>query len=566
MLCLHLLYLGSHLHAAVMLLIVKHTAEVMWVFAGTELLYKPLNPAPQEVVPGAETYPMRIAKPSQQEDTGPVTAAAAASEGVAAAERPQQTPEERAAAMAAAEKAVAPPASEDVSISVGVNLPQICPAPAPAGPVENGALENGHTVEHAEVSSPRALEVQDPTKNVAPAEPALAESAPALQNGPIDTAAPAANSAQPSQDTTVPSSAPEDPAAEQPGEASVPVVVTAEAATADAKPEAEAEAKHADSSAGADPESKKRSRPADEATAPEQALPEQAPPAEVAPAASEPAASEEEASRKKRKVVAAEEAPDAAVGMPAKEVPEEVSEQSAQAAEPKTQKKRKAASADLDAVQAAGAASTTPESQPSKSLSRRSLRSNHAVQDTAAAGEAVDSVSKPVPAAEANPGTGRAKAKPRRRVGAAELAALEQTDVMPTDSSRHDANGQQPASRRALRSQTSEPDQAATPRARQLASAKQPVSKRTLRSQSSMPRDGAFSREGSRAGTAAASPEEGGAPLGSGQPGPGSVPSSAAVQRLLSRSMSPRRRTRSNAQEHITAADIAAGGGCLPIP
>ena len=546
-----------------MLLAAKYSPKNILVFAGTELLYKPLNPAPQEIVPGAETYPMRIAKPSQQENKGAATAAAAdeaeaASEGVAGAERPQQTPEERAAAMAAAEKAVAPLASEDASMPAGADLPQICPAPAQARPVENGVLDNGTIAEHAEVSSPRALDELESIKEVAQAEPAPAESAPALQNGPVDTVVPETDSAQPLQDVTVPSSAPENPAAGQPDEAGVPIVVAAEADTAEAKPEVEAE--RAASSAGADLESRKRSRPADDA-APEQAPPEQAPAAEEAPAASEPAACDEEASRKKRKVVAAvEKVPDVAEGVSAQEVPE----QSAQAAEPKMQKKRKAASADLDAVQAAGTASTTPESQPSKSLSRRSLRSNHALQDTAAAGGALDSVSKPAPAAEAKPETAnaKAKAKPRRRGAAAELAALGQADVMPTDSPRH-SNGQQPASRRALRSQTLEPDQAATPRAGQLASARQPASKRALRSQSSMPKDGVLSREGSRAGTAAASPEEGGMPLGSGQPGPGSLPGSAAVQRLLRRSMSPRRRTRSNAQEHLAAADAAAGGGCL---
>ena len=462
--------------------------------------------------------------------------------------------------MAAAERAVAPLASEDVAVPVGLDLPQICPAPAQGAPAENGALENGHTAEHAEISSPRALDELESTKEVAPAEPAPAESAPALQNGPVDNVATAADSAQPVQDATVPSSAPEDAAAGQPDEAGVPIVVAAEADTAEAKPEAEAE--HVESSVGPEANSKKRSRPADEPAAPEQAPPEQAAAEAEGNASPEAAASEGEASRKKRKVAAAAEGAPAA----AEEAPPavSVSEQSAPAAEPKMQRKRKAASTDLDAVQAAGKASTTPESQPSKSLSRRSLRSSHAVQeDTAAAGEAVDSVSKPVPAAEADPGPAKAKAKPRRRGAAAELAALGQADVMPADSPRHASSAQQPASRRALRSQTAEPDQAATPRAEQPVPSKQPASKRALRSQGSMPRDGMLSREGSRAGTAAASPNEGGALLGSGQPGPGSLPGSAAVQRLLRRSMSPRRRTRSNAQEHIGAADVAAGGGCL---
>lgn len=519
------------------------------VIAGTELLYKPLNPAPQEVIPGAEAYPRRMLKPSQQEP-GAAPAAATTTEGAPAAERPQQSPEERAAAMAAAERAVAPPAIEDIPISVSDDLAHTCLAPAEAGSAENGVLDNGHKVERKEVSFPRDATAPECAEEAAPVE-----SAPAQQNRPVGTAIPAAEPAQPSQDTPVVSDVPNVSAAVPRDEAVVQTMAVATVAdTAGAQPEADA--KQADSLAGSEP-GKKRSRMADEA-GPVQAPSEEAIAAEEATAASEPAAPEGEASRKRRRVAAAaEDAPDA--GEKAAAV--EVIEPDAQAAVPKPMRRRKAASADLEAVQAAGTASTTPESQPSKTLSRRSRRSNHVAQDAAAPGEPSGSVSKPAPGAETNPGTAKSKAKPRRKGAAAEAAALEQEDVVPTDSPRHASSAHQQPSRRALRSQTAEPEPAATPRAGQPAAA---ASQRALRSQSSMPKDEMLSREGSRGGTAAASPEKHGMLQGSGQPGLGSVSGSAAVQRLLRRSLSPRRRTRSNAQEHSAAADLVAGG-CIAL-
>ena len=84
------------------------------------------------------------------------------------------------------------------------------------------------------------------------------------------------------------------------------------------------------------------------------------------------------------------------------------------------------------------------------------------------------------------------------------------------------------------------------------------LSRRALRSQSSMPRDGALSREGSRAGTAAASPEEGGAPQGSGQAWARvCARQRSCAERYSGGSLGPRRRTRSNAQEHSPEADTS---------
>ena len=455
--------------------------------------------------------------------------------------------------MAAAEKAVAPPVSEDASISVGVHLPHTCPAPDQAGPAENGVLTNGNTAEHAEVSSPRALNGLESAEAATPDE-----SAPVPQNGYADVAAPVADSAQRTPDAPESSVVADVPAAVQPDEAGVQGIVPAAAGISDAKPEAGV--KHADSSAGADVGGKKRARRADEGGR-EHDMPEPATAAAEEAAASEPEAPAGEASRKKLKKVAAAAKETLHADAEANGV--QAPEQSARAAVPKAQRKRKAASADSEAAQAAGTASTTPESQPSKSLSRRTLRSNPAVQDTAAAGEHTYSASKKSPAAETRPGTAKAQGRPRRQGAAAELAPLEQAGVVSSDSPRHGSNAKQPVKRRALRSQTAEPEQAATPNAGQLAPAGKPASRRALRSQSSMSRDGALSQEGSRAGTAAASPEEGLPPLGSGQPVP--VPGSTAVQGLLGRSLSQRRRTRSNAQEYSAAEDLVAGASAAPL-
>lgn len=549
--------------------------------------------------------------------------AGAAAEVGAAAECSQQRPEEQAAAIAAAEKAVALPASEDVSISLGAHQLHTELALAKnACPAENGMLFNGAAAEYEEVNAPRAVERSAPAES-APAEVRPnPEAALPLQAESAGAAAPAAPIGAEASEAGQPAEADKpaglgstqieegmslagadvstaqvaEPAADAVAEPSPAVNVT--------QAKADADAAQAASSAGVDA-GKKRVRAALEA-APDQDGPEQEPgqptaavqAAEAAAseaAASEPTAPIEQAGRKRRKVAAAVEGlADADASAPAVEVreitgagapgTEVVEAQHAQSAEPRAIRKRKAAPAGAGATdaavevpvstdatapsteaaevqngvtaepkatrkrkaatestEAAGTTGTTPESQISKSASRRTLRSNHSVDDTAAAAELLPSAFLAV----------KVRSKPKRRAAPAELAALE-SDMTPASSPRHSSDAQNPVSREALRSQA-EPDLAPTPKAQQRAPAVKSTSRRALRSQSSMPP----SQEGSRAGTAAASPEETGVAPGSGQPAP--VPTSAAVQALLYGSLSPRRRTRSNALEHSTAADLAPG-------
>lgn len=501
-----------------------------------------------------------------------------------------QSPE----ALAAAEKAVEEPlglsVGGDMSISIGGSLHHI--SPALTAPAEGEKQEGERAAEHGEVNLPNAkgAAAEDASEGAQPAEAALA-----AQQEPAATAnAPAAEPAQPLLDgSAAPAPAAEGSeavaAAQRDASAAEGGADATETQGADAATDGAAvapQAKHASAAAdlsepvasdaddakhaasSAEPYKGRAKRKAANDPAPDEAPAgaDEATAAEAAAAAatSEHAAAVEATGRKKRRAKAAEEngnnaelaietpAPTDAAGEAA--APEDSAAAEQPAAEPKSAKKRKASTMDSQPLQSEAKPGATPDSLPSRSLSRRSLRSNHTVEDTAAAGQEAGPLAEP-PAAEAASGPAKWKSRAAGRAGPAEAPQQQTADATPASRPKHPSNAQKSISRRSLRSQA-EP----TPK-QQAQVSLLPASRRALRSHSSAPREGLVR-------SAAASPEV-------GKPAPGGKQhlkngvSSAAVQALLNGSVSPRRRTRSitlEPEEKIeqTLLEEAAGAGAKP--
>ena len=528
------------------------------ILAGTELLQKPLNPAPQD----ASSYPMKVQALAQPKEALDAAAAAKA----------QQTPEERAAALAAAEKAV-----EDISLSVGGALPHSAEALAPAAE-EGGTGAEEKTAEPGEVSSPRATAAE--TSAAMPTQPEQA-----LQP---DSAATADDAAQPMQiDAEAPQEGPVakgqgNLAAAQPAEAPA-VAVPATTSTADdgaadqTVPDAPA-VKAADDAAEPEPDRAAAASPKRKAAAePVLKQASDVPVAAAEAAASGQGASAEQAGSKKLKATAAEpEAPaemaEAGAADPAPQVhadsvagdtvprpeaaaaaaPEPSAVEKPEAAEPKSTRKRKNPPADSEATHLAAETSNSPESQPSKSLSGRTTRSRQAVLGSAAAGQGADAVAGE-PAARQ---VAEQPAKPRSRARAAGSSEPAHNQAGATPAISPNSSNERSISRRSLRSQA-EPGSTPPHKQEQAGPAVKSTLRRASRSRSSMQRE---DRGSPRGDSAAAAHEAAGPVLGSRQP---ELPATrAAVQALLNGPTSSRRRTRSDTQEHTL---VAAGASRLDL-
>ena len=531
----------------------------MWmgVLAGTELLHKPLNAAPQD----ASSYPMKVQAPAQPKEALDAAAAAKA----------QQTPEERAAALAAAEKAV-----EDISLSVGGALPHSAEAVAPAAE-EGGAGAGEKAAEPGEVSSPRAAAAE--TSAAMPAQPEQA-----LQP---DSAAAADNAAQPMQtDAEAPQ---EGPVAQGAGHFSsctacggssgssaskhslqlmmqLQIRLCQNASSAAVKAADDAAEPGPDRAAGASPKRKAADEPVLK-----QASVETVAAAEVA--ASEQGASAEQAGSKRLKATAAEpEAPaevaeagtadptpqlhaDSAPGdtVPSREAaaappPQPSAEE--KAGEPNGTRKRKNPAADSASALPAAETSNSPESQRSKSLSGRTTRSRQATVGSAAASQGADAVA----GEPATRQVAEQPAKPRSRARAAGSSEPAHNQAGATPAISPNSSNERSISRRSLRSQA-EPGSTPPHKQEQAGPAVKSTLRRASRSRSSMQRE---DRSSPRGDSAAAAHEAAGPFLGSRQP---ELPATrAAVQALLNGPTSSRRRTRSDTQEHTL---VAAGASRL---
>ncbi|CAK0734199.1 hypothetical protein CVIRNUC_000397 [Coccomyxa viridis] len=525
------------------------------IFPGTELLHKPLNPAPQD----ASSYPMKVQAPAQPKEALDAAAAAKA----------QQTPEERAAALAAAEKAV-----EDISLSVGGALPPSAEALAPAAE-EGGAGAEEKAAEPGEVSSPRAAAAGAPASSAQPEQALQPDSATAADDAAqpmqTDAEAPQEGPAAQEQDTS---------AAADPAEAAVVAAPASNPAADDAAadqtvPDAPSAAvKAADDAAEPGPDRAAGASPKRKAAAEsvlKQASVETVAAAEVA--ASEQGASAEQAGSKRLKTTAAEpEAPaevaqagtadptpqlhaDSAPGdtVPSREAaaapaPQPSAEE--KAAEPNSTRKRKTPAADLASALPAAETSNSPESQRSRSLSGRTTRSRQAILGSAAASQGADAV----PGEPAARQVAEQPAKPRSRARAAGSSEPAHNQAGATPAISPNSSNERSISRRSLRSQA-EPGSTPPHKQEQAGPAVKSTLRRASRSRSSMQRE---DRGSPRGDSAAAAHEAAGPVLGSKQL---ELPATrAAVQALLNGPFSSRRLTRSDTQEHTL---VAAGASRL---